>query len=167
MGVLAALPSSNMDNHTLPGMDDPALLLNVLEMWMCVVFRSLPAAILEEWVPKGIDPKMREGREGVFGGLNIKSPLDHRDAKSSFVDLSGSDDPLVREYLSVSVAESERRKGPMDDEVTKRKYAEKARKLNHPQRDIVITGNMFIVFGMGIALGVSLMKVFGAAVSGR
>ena len=131
------------------------------------MFRSLPATILEEWVPEGIDPRRKEGREGAFGGLNIKSPLDHRDAKSNFVDLSESDDPLVREYLSVGVAKSEQRKGPIDDEVAKRKYAEKARKLNQPQRDVIVTGNTLIVFGVGVALGLSLMKIFGATVLGQ
>lgn len=167
IGVLAVLPSPSMGNHTLPGMDDPVLLLNVLEMWMCLVFRSLPNAILEEWVPKGIDPRRKEGREGVLGGLNITSPLDYRNAKPGFVDLTDSDDSLVREYLSVGMAKSEQRKGPMDDEVVKRKYAVKARRLNHPQRDIIMTGNTLIVFGVGVALGLSLMKIFGAVASGQ
>lgn len=41
-GLAALLPSPNIGNHALPGLDRPDLLLNLLEMWMCLVFRTLP-----------------------------------------------------------------------------------------------------------------------------
>jgi hypothetical protein len=98
IGVLAVLP---MGNATLPGMDAPDLLLNVLEMWMCLVFRSLPEESLREWLPSDdtINPARKEGKEGVVGGLNIALPIDQGEKSRSWVDLGESDDPLIREYM--------------------------------------------------------------------
>lgn len=92
-GILCALPSPNMGNHTLPGMDCPDLLLNVLEMWMCLLLRSLPTQTLEEWLPEGVKA------EKNFGMLNIASPLDHGDTEREWVDLSEFSDPLMQDYF--------------------------------------------------------------------
>ena len=154
IGVLAVLPSSGMGGIGLPGMDDPGLLLNVLEMWMGLVFRSLPACMLEEWLPEGVEKERKEGKEGVFGGLNIRSPLDQGNSTSEWVDLSGSDDPLVREYLGLDV------KPKLDNEVEARKkeYTEKARKLNQGQKGVTLSANTLIIFGMGVVLGFAMVK---------
>ena len=148
-----------MGGHALPGMDDPGLLLNVLEMWMGLVFRTLPASILEEWMPEGVSPARREGREGVFGGLNIRSPLDQGDSKSDWIDLSESDDPLVREYVGPGVAKNEEH-DLLQNAIEKRKkeYAEKARKRNQTGNAAGVSVNTIIVFGMGVVLGFALVK---------
>ncbi|KAF1930986.1 uncharacterized protein M421DRAFT_21034, partial [Didymella exigua CBS 183.55] len=157
IGVLAALPSPTMGGHALTGMEDPALLLNVLEMWMGLVFRSLPASMLEEWLPEGMSSK-KEGKEGVFGGLNIRCPLDQGDSKSDWIDLSESDDPLVRDYKGGASAKTSLDQNEAANEVEKRKkeYAEKARKLNQGQKEMVLSMNTLIAFGMGALLGFSL-----------
>jgi hypothetical protein len=92
-GILAIVPPLSMGNHALPGMDRPNLLLNVLEMWMAMIFRSLPKQVLEPWsLPKTENERM-------FGALNISSPLDHGAKEREWVDLSKCNDHLVREYL--------------------------------------------------------------------
>jgi hypothetical protein len=163
IGALAILPSPNMGNHSLPGMDAPDLLLNVMEMWMCLVFRSLPPQVLEKWMPDGVDKGRKEGKEGVFGGLNVRSPLDQGENKPEWVDLSESDDPLVREYIGAGMIKHEQSKEQEEDTVAKRKrvYAEKARKLNQGQKEVGLLGNTLIVFGIGVALGLVLGKGFG------
>ncbi|KAJ4354580.1 uncharacterized protein N0V89_006317 [Didymosphaeria variabile] len=99
-GVLCVLPSSNMGGHRLPGMDREALLLNVLEMWMGLVFRCLPAKTLEEWIPSSFS------RSSGLGALNIQCPLENYDgARREMVDLSGSEDLLVREWGEMKRAE--------------------------------------------------------------
>ncbi|UPX11052.1 uncharacterized protein EKO05_0001676 [Ascochyta rabiei] len=169
IGVLAVLPGPGMGNHTLPGMDDPGLLLNVLEMWMCLVFRSLPVATLKEWIPVGVSSGRREGKEGEFGGLNIRSPLDQGDGRAGWIDLSTNEDPLVREYLGVGAAKSEqpREQRGAETEKRKREYAEKARKLNQSQKGMHLTANTLVVFGMGVVLGIAIVKGFGAPVPKR
>ncbi|KAJ4380634.1 hypothetical protein N0V86_003993 [Didymella sp. IMI 355093] len=159
IGVLAVLPSPSMGGHALPGMDDPSLLLNLLEMWMGLVLRSLPTSMLEEWLPEGVS-QMKEGREGVFGGLNIMCPLDQGNSKSGWIDLSESGDPLVREYLGVDATKTPEVKDNAQDEVEKRKkeYAEKARNMNQVQNDSSVSANALIAFGMGVVLGFALMK---------
>lgn len=161
IGVLAVLPSLNMGGHTLPGMDDPALLSNLLEMWMGLVFRTLPAAMLKEWIPEGISPKKKEGKEGVFGGLNIRCPLDQGAGKADWVDLSESDDPLVREYVGVSAVTQEEVESQQNDvEKRKKEYADKARRLNRSHKELGVSAHTLVVFGMGVVLGFALMKGF-------
>ncbi|KAJ4340970.1 hypothetical protein N0V95_007339 [Ascochyta clinopodiicola] len=169
IGVLAVLPDPGMGNHALPGMDDPGLLLNVLEMWMGLVFRCLPVAMLEEWTPEGVSSGRREGKEGEFGGLNIRSPLDQGDGRAGWVDLSSSEDPLVREYLGVGEAKSEQPEEQKEAEAEKRKraYAEKARKLNESQKEPRSSANTLIIFGMGVVLGIALVKGLGTPVLRR
>ncbi|XPS74861.1 hypothetical protein M3J09_006976 [Ascochyta lentis] len=169
IGVLAVLPGPGMGNHTLPGMDDPGLLLNVLETWMCLVFRSLPVSTLEEWIPEGISSGQKEGKEGEFGGLNIRSPLDQGDGKAEWVDMSTSEDPLAREYLCAGSKKNEHPKEQTEVETEKRKreYAEKARKLNQGQKGVSLSANTLVVFGMGVVLGVALVKGFSAPMSKR
>jgi hypothetical protein len=147
-------------------MDDPGLLLNVLEMWMGLVFRTLPASMLDEWMPEGVSPARREGKEGLFGGLNIRSPLDQGDSKSDWVDLSESDDPLVREYAGSGVAKNEEH-GRLQNENEKRKkeYAERARKRNQAEKEVGLSVNTIIVFGMGVVLGFALVKGFSGPIS--
>lgn len=155
-----------MGGHALPGMDDPGSLLNVLEMWMGLVFRSLPRVLLEEWMPDGISAIRKEGKEGVFGGLNIRSPLDQGDCRSEWIDLSEDDDPLVRAYASTGAAKSE----VNEDEVEKRKkeYAEKARKRNLEQKGVQsVSTNGLMIFGLGVIVGIGLVKGFSRSISRR
>ncbi|KAF2996626.1 hypothetical protein E8E13_002168 [Curvularia kusanoi] len=161
IGVLAILPSPNMGGHTLPGMDDPGLLLNVLEMWMGLVFRTLPAEMLEDWMPNGVSPARREGKEGLFGGLNIRSPLDQGESKSDWIDLSDSDDILIREYVNFGLGQNEAHTRLHNDtEKRKKDYAEKARKRNQTEKGDGIAANTILAFGMGVVLGFALVKGF-------
>ncbi|PVH93951.1 hypothetical protein DM02DRAFT_634114 [Periconia macrospinosa] len=94
-GILAVLPPPNTGNHALPGMDCPDLLLNVIEMWMALVFRSLPSPTLNNWLPDGAK------RDGAFGALNIANPLENGGSEREWIDLSESKDPLVQDYIKV------------------------------------------------------------------
>jgi hypothetical protein len=96
LGILAIVPPNSIGNHALPGMDCPDLLLNLLEMWMCLVFRCLPQQTLNTWLPQDV------GRSSNFGALNIASPLDSGSDEREWVDLSQWNDPLVQEYLGMS-----------------------------------------------------------------
>lgn len=107
-GILAVLPSPNTGNHALPGMDCPDLLLNILEMWMAVVFRSLPKQTLEEWLPES------SKKEGAFGALNIASPLDSGGSERGYVDLSESKDSIIQEYIQA--AEKKKKKDEKVDD---------------------------------------------------
>ncbi|KAF1970252.1 hypothetical protein BU23DRAFT_538232 [Bimuria novae-zelandiae CBS 107.79] len=101
-GVLCTLPSPTMGNHMLPGMDEPDLLLNLLEMWMCLVFRCLPKQTLQEWLPSGVETG------GEIGSLNIQCPLDTWEGpggKHERVDLRNAEDPLAREWAEMKRAE--------------------------------------------------------------
>lgn len=92
--VLAKLPSSS----TKPGMDRPDLLLNILEMWCCLLFRSLPSPSLREYLP----PTYKLPPLGPPESLNIALPLDQGTplyAQGMKLDLSYSKDPLILEYL--------------------------------------------------------------------
>jgi hypothetical protein len=165
IGVLAVLPSPNMGGHALPGMDDPGLLMNVLEMWMGLVFRTLPASVLEGWMPEGVSPARREGKEGLFGGLNIRSPLDQGDSRSDWVDLSESDDPLVREYAGSGITKNKEHDSLQNDiEKRKKEYAERARKMNRVGNEGVSV-NTIVVFGMGVVLVFALVKGFSGPMS--
>lgn len=146
IGALAVLPPLNATNQSLPGMDAPDLLLNVLEMWMCLVFRTLPDETLAAWLPDDgtVNKSRKEGREGVFGGLNIASPLDNGQRQREWVDLSESEDPLVREYLGVdrkadlSDVKHVGKKAVDESPAQRQKsYAEHARRFNEAaQNDI-------------------------------
>ncbi|KAF2279625.1 uncharacterized protein EI97DRAFT_359341, partial [Westerdykella ornata] len=96
--VLATLPSPfSPSSQTLPGMDQPDLLLNVLEAWCCLLFRCLPPKLLKECLPPGI---RAESKDLQNVALNVANPLDQGDKGSmQWVDLSGTQDPLIQEYL--------------------------------------------------------------------
>jgi hypothetical protein len=67
--------------------------MNVLEMWCCLLFRSLPKPSLEEWLGSGLE-------EGITS-LNLALPLDmgdERASKASAELLRDADDPLAKEY---------------------------------------------------------------------
>lgn len=114
IGLIAFLPSPNMGGNALPGMDSPDLLLNLIEMWMCLVFRTLPPQLQEEWLPDDgtVNKSKKDGKEGEYGGLNIASPLDHAEKEREWLDLSEIEDPLIRDYLGLGrqLSEAEQRK---------------------------------------------------------
>jgi hypothetical protein len=82
------------------------LVLNLLEMWMALCFRTLPGEVLDAWL--GAAPNesrrrsgVREDEKKVFG-LNVASPLDQGDKeawKGAFQMLKGSRDAMAREYF--------------------------------------------------------------------
>jgi len=89
-------------------MDCPDLLLNILEMWMCLLFRSLPHQLLDEWLPVS---SCKEESKEEESALNIASPLDTgSNNKREWLDLSTSTDPLVHDYL----ANGDRKRGEVD-----------------------------------------------------
>ncbi|CAI6240669.1 unnamed protein product [Periconia digitata] len=92
-GIVAVLPPPNAGNHALPGMDCPDLLLNILEMWMALAFKSLPKQTLVEWLPEGA------GKDTPFGPLNISNPLETGGSERGWVDLSDSKDLLIQDYI--------------------------------------------------------------------
>ncbi|KAF2034962.1 hypothetical protein EK21DRAFT_55297 [Setomelanomma holmii] len=140
IGLVAVLPSPNMGNHALPGMDSPDLLLNILEMWTCLIFRTLPTQTLEEWLPSDgtINTSRRMGLEGEFGGLNIASPLDHGEKQREWLDLSDSPDPLIRDYLGLGRQISEEQRECKEEEDSpaqrRREYGARTRSYNARKR---------------------------------
>ena len=148
IGLLATLPSPGLGSQILPGMDQPELLLNVLEMWMCLTFRSLPTQTLDTWLTglEGVSKERKEGKEGQFGGLNIASPLDQGDKAREWVDLGDSDDPLVLDYLGLEWKTNEL-------EQRKKKYTEAAKALAKREQDVILVPQWLVLGGLALALG--------------
>jgi hypothetical protein len=170
IGVLAVLPPPNVN---APGMDAPDLLQNVLEMWLCLLFRSLPQESLEEWLPHDgtIKTARKEAREGVVVGLNIALPLDQGEKSRNWVDLSESEDALVREYLEtgkkssgVHLVRKEKEEEDVDTPVMRRKaYAKKARGYRG-ERDTEISVSPWLVLGgMAVVAGLFLLSSKGGS----
>ena len=140
--VLAVLPPTAQPSGPGLGMEEVPLVLNVLEMLMCLVFRSLPVESLREWLPidghgheygesgTGIASSnwRRVSREGVMGGLNIACPLDQgvtQLKERPFVDLRDDEDELVKEWLREMDREREgRREAPKAPDKTVEKNGE-------------------------------------------
>ncbi|KAH7385753.1 hypothetical protein BKA66DRAFT_415843 [Pyrenochaeta sp. MPI-SDFR-AT-0127] len=177
IGSVALLPSPGMGSHALPGMDQPELLLNVLETWMCLMFRTLPSQTLEEWLcgVEGVDKKRKEGKEGVFTGLNIVNPVQQGGDVRKWLDLNGSDDPLVLEYLALGKAgksDAEQRKHSdipyvkkyeeqdTPAEVQKRYIKAARQRMSQEQYEIRVPG-WVLVSGLALALGIVLFNSSG------
>ncbi|KAH7414207.1 hypothetical protein DE146DRAFT_750369 [Phaeosphaeria sp. MPI-PUGE-AT-0046c] len=163
IGVVAQIPSQGMGNHALPGMDCQDLLLNVLEMWICLVFRSLPLQTLEEWLPN--DGSVKEGRksglEGEFCGLNIALPLDQGEKQREWVDLSNDEDPLVREYANLG--RSPELKSEEKDQLKRRvEYVERAKSYNRHWAQVDTypsqTTGIVLAFTMAVLVGTALWR---------
>ena len=177
-GVLAVLPSGSYGN-AVPGMDHPELMMNVLEMWMCLVFRTLPELTLKGWLPDDVlvDKKRLMAKEGVVGGLNVASPLDQgvEMKEREFVDLSEEDDAVIRDYLKEiqrkkddgligeNLKERKTKDVEVDEEeraLRKKMYAEKARR--YQQRDNAIVIPQWVFLGaMAVGVGVLLLRSSG------
>ncbi|CAN9168593.1 unnamed protein product [Alternaria alternata] len=183
-GVCAVLPpfsssSFSSSSSLVAGMERSDLVLNVLEMWMCLVFRSLPSDTLGEWLPDDelVDKGRKTAKEGVVGGLNVATPLDQGVGIKDmpFVDLSGEVDPVIRDYLR----EVKRRKGDVqqvenvkikdgtvevDEEeraLRKKMYAEKVRRYqNRRDKDVVIPQWVFLG-ALAVGVGVLLFRSSG------
>lgn len=168
LGAVVVVPSSGSASGEVPGMDDVSLLLNVLEMWMCLVFRSLPEGSLREWLPDGDGPvsrKRKMGKEGVVGGLNVACPLDQGTdmAERSFVDLGSEPDPLVKRYLKeVRRRKREDEEGNEEDELLQRKkaYAEKAKGFAQKDTDVHVP-QWVVVGALVVAVGYILLNTRG------
>lgn len=175
IGLIAQVPSPNMGNHTLPGMDCPDLLLNVLEMWICLVFRSLPLQILDAWLPddEAVKKGRKSGQEGEFGGLNVAMPLDQGGPHREWLDLSECEDPLILEYLgrgkdSVKAEVKEEDDSP---EQRRTKYTEKARSYNKQRTESQVSTPPVTgyVFGAAVAflIGAALLRGYALRPQGR
>jgi hypothetical protein len=165
IGVLAVLPPPNAN---APGMDAPDLLQNVLEMWFCLLFRSLPEQSLEEWLPSDntINKARKEAREGVVGGLNIALPLDQGEKSRTWVDLSESEDVLVRQYLETSRQSSgvllvkKEKEDKEEDEspaMRRKAYARKARGYRKGKAEISVSP-WLVLGGMAVVAGLLLLS---------
>ncbi|KAF2656543.1 hypothetical protein K491DRAFT_375985 [Lophiostoma macrostomum CBS 122681] len=143
--ILATLPSPTTPGyHNLPGMDQPDLLLNILEMWCCLLFRSLPRQTLETYLP----PTSLMETEQAALTLNIATPLDHGDkAPREFIDLSYVQNPIVQEYV----------RGREIKDKSHIPSPEKREKSNRVAQVDVTPGAIF-VFGTLILLGYCLLK---------
>jgi len=78
--------------------EDDSLVLNILEMWCCMLFKTLQPHHMEEW----LDAKLCS-IDIRAGPLNVALPLDYGDHISSKVALEllkESDDQLAREYYT-------------------------------------------------------------------
>lgn len=164
-GVCAVLPPplSSSSSSLVVGMEKSDLVMNVLEMWICLVFRSLPSDTLGEWLPDDelVDKGRKTAKEGVVGGLNVATPLDQGVGVKDmpFVDLSEEVDPVIRDYLR----EMKRRKGDVqqvenvkikdgtvevDEEeraLRKKMYVEKVRRYQtRRDKDVVIPQWVFL-----------------------
>lgn len=182
IGLVAQLPPPNMESNQLPGMDHPELLLNLMEMWMCLVFRTLPPQTLQSWLPDdaSINKGYKKGKEGEFGWLNLASPLDHGQKEREWIDLSETGDPLLRDYLGlgrqIDGAEQEKRSDVQDvilkqnnDEKadtaadTRKAYAERARsfnrKMNHREMEPSQALGLVFAAGLGVLIGITLMRI--------
>jgi hypothetical protein len=186
IGLVAQVPSSNIGNQSLPGMDAPELLMNVLEMWMCLVFRTLPPQTLDLWLPgDGTVKRRKEGQEGEFGGLNIACPLDQGEAQREWIDLSDSDDPLIRDYLGfgrkTAQNEHQNRSDAQQTKVEKKdedtpaqrrmNYTERAKSYNKHwrQQDIYPSQTVGLVLFVTVAslVGIALLRGGGGPTPGR
>jgi hypothetical protein len=183
-GVCAVLPpssssSSSSSSSLVAGMERSGLVMNVLEMWMCLVFRSLPSDTLGEWLPDDelVDKGRRAAKEGVVGGLNVATPLDQGvEVKDMpFVDLSGEVDPVIRDYLR----EVKRRKGDVqqvenvkikdgtvevDEEeraLRKKIYAEKARRYSKRRDTDIVIPQWVFLGAVAVGVGVLLFRSSG------
>ncbi|KAI4660241.1 hypothetical protein J4E81_005907 [Alternaria sp. BMP 2799] len=160
-------------------MDHPELVMNVLEMWMCLMFRTLPEDTLKEWLPDDVlvDKKKLTAKEGIVGGLNVASPLDQgvEMKEREFVDLSEEDDPIIHDYLKDVqrkkgdglVGEQMKEKKTKDVEadeeeraLRKKMYAEKARRYQRRDTDIVVPQWVFLG-AMAVGVGIMLLRSSG------
>ncbi|KAJ4367553.1 hypothetical protein N0V83_007137 [Neocucurbitaria cava] len=169
IGCLATLPPSSMGNHALPGMDCPDLLLNLLEMWMCLVFRTLPSPISDIWLHEVEEASKgrKKGKEGEFGGLNIASPLDHGGKQREWVDLSDSDDPLFVEYMNLTQRPFTHQKKEEELKVKeeqdtpaerKKKYAEAARRQRNKDQDSIHVPQWVVLGSLAVAFGFIILN---------
>jgi hypothetical protein len=174
IGLIAQLPSPNMGNHSLPGMDCPDLLMNVMEMWMCLVFRTLPLQSLDTWLPdeKSVKKGRKSGQEGEFGGLNIALPLDQGEKQREWLDMSNSEDPLIREYLYPARSDvKEEVKEDEDTPVQRRiNYTERAKSYNkhwrQPENYPSQTTGFIMCSIMAILVGTALWRSEAAYATG-
>ncbi|KAF2808449.1 uncharacterized protein BDZ99DRAFT_499764 [Mytilinidion resinicola] len=103
--ILAVVPPppSNQTPSQAPNFHDrPDLLLNILEMWLCLLFRSLPVASLHAYLPPGSLVSM-----GPPESLNVALPLDQgvEMGEREMVDIKAARDPLLREWFKLDEGE--------------------------------------------------------------
>jgi hypothetical protein len=145
--ILATLPAPMTPGyHNLPGMDQPDLVLIILEMWCCLLLRSLPRQTLETYLP----PTSPIQTEQSALALNIATPLDNGDKTArEYVNLSSAQDPLVQEY----VRSREIKSIPHIPAPAKRKKADRA--VAHNQTQVSLGPTLF--FGTLVFVGFFLL----------
>ncbi|PSN72817.1 hypothetical protein BS50DRAFT_481680 [Corynespora cassiicola Philippines] len=171
--ILAILPPPNKENQSLPGMDCPDLLLNVLEMWMCLIFRTLPDETLEKWFPEHVKVET-PGRAGM---LNIATPIDQGGRAKEWPDLKMVDDPLVQEYLANErrrnhvgyaraedmerIAAERKSEQPEEKKVPERKIPTQPAEIQPSYLDLngfAISPATLVFMGISVVLGVALLR---------
>lgn len=99
--VLATIPAQSGSRPAWLPENGPELILNILEMWCALMFRTLPRSTLEEWLP---DKKMLAETEQWYG-LNLALPLDQGEPEAVQSEdwaavMRTSSDPLARSYVN-------------------------------------------------------------------
>jgi hypothetical protein len=78
----------------------PGLLLNVLEMWCCLIFRTLTKKNLEKYLPE--DLSIPRSRMHLNVALPLHQELASQDGavtrKKSFAELFHAADPMIQQY---------------------------------------------------------------------
>ncbi|KAK7193920.1 hypothetical protein DPSP01_012740 [Paraphaeosphaeria sporulosa] len=153
-GTLVVLPSKEMGGMRLPGMDDEGLLLDVMEMWMCLVFRCLQKETLETWLPGDVE------RRGKLGGLNVWAPVERYDRGGEMVHLRASEDWLVAEW-------GELKRGEWKERVMKELDLEERKEEKHVG-PLAVEGAPPWVYAVGGAIGgAAVMWIVLRRVGGR
>jgi hypothetical protein len=79
----------------------PGLLLNILEMWYCLILQTLTKRSLARYLPEGIEARCHSMHLNVARSLQQRV-YDEQDksicVRNSFTDLYLSADPLVQQY---------------------------------------------------------------------
>ncbi|RMZ68870.1 hypothetical protein GMOD_00002754 [Pyrenophora seminiperda CCB06] len=162
--VLCVLPNSTGGSASVgTGMDEAGLAMNVLEMLMCLMFRSLPMESLREWLPSVVSKERRVSREGVVGGLNIACPLDQEIKgmdERQFVNLSDEEDELIQDWLRVIYVEKELENMEREYvEMRKKLYTEKARGYNkHTEQESMYLPNWVVLGAAAVVVGFVLFR---------
>lgn len=130
---------------------------------------------------EAISKRPHEGKEGEFRGLNIALPLDQGEKTREWLDMSNTEDLLVRDYLGlarnskpivskdsvvIDTTKQEDKVTTEEDEdtpaVRRKAYSERARSFNKSMnmRKAEPSQALGLVFalGVGIAIGAAIFR---------
>lgn len=172
-----AMDQSKWDNFVIaavlpatlpPALDTPekrALLLNVLEMWCALLFKTLQLRDLIQWSPPS---RASDRAKCPWFGLNMQLPIEHagqidkREGLSwtkHWADvLAASEDPVALEYRRVNLLRGQRQ----NEEVVTRPFGRQTATRNNGGASNV----MMVVMAMvtGIVIGISIGRKIGSTV---